>query len=173
MIVPRILSGIRELLQPYLSGEINTMGSDHEPKHNMKRMEDHCRMPVYIMDVMLSLLAHADISDIAAEVTLFGQTLFDFLETLHCVDSIIHGRTDLVFSLDVSIRRLQYLSKKIPTLNSATVIRYLEPHLISTYIQIRKMDCSDMSHLHDVLNISPHWRALLQREGLVVAVDDE
>ena len=62
------------------------MGSDHEPKHNMKRMEDHCRMPVYIMDVMLSLLAHADISDIAAEVTLFGQTLYDFLETLHCVD---------------------------------------------------------------------------------------
>lgn len=126
--------------------------------------------PGVLLDIMLSVISSADIADIEDRFDLFCQTISDITNAMPLMTTT-YG--DVALSLDLSIRRLNYLCHKLPPLthDCSKLIKQLEYQLVRHYINSSKQGNDSLKMWQRMLGISPHWRQILEREGLVVVVD--
>lgn len=138
----------------------DSTGGPEEPRY----------IPGIVLDVMLVTIFHADIADIEAQIDLLTQTISEITKAVKLVE-IPNG--DVALSLDVSIRRLDYLCHKLPSLTGdcSELTKELDHQLVEHYLNDRKNGINSLRGWQRILGISPHWRQILEREGLLVAVD--
>lgn len=179
-IVENVLVDVRGLLNKYVTSytvsQTTSATSSVRPNEGSGNQEGKEKAPAgrpdkpgILLDVMLSILSHANLSDIEEYFDLFSQTISDFAVAVRLMNSV---QEDVAISLDFSIRRLNHLCQRLPSLTSICVVlvKELEFHLVQHYIQNAKIE-KKYRDLQRILGISPHWRQVLERNGLLVAVD--
>ena len=123
---------------------------------------------------MFSTFFHADITDLEEQIGLLTQTLSGFTPAIRPMKNMTG---DVAVSCDLSIRRLNYLCQKLPSLidASSALIEELESHLIQHYFREAKdpENTLEWAEWQRFLGISPCWRRLLEQEGVLVTSMDQ
>ena len=130
-------------------------------------------LPAILLDIMFSTFFHADITDLEEQIGLLTQTLSGFTPAIRLMKNMTG---DVAVSCDMSIRRLNYLCQKLPSLidASSALIEELESHLIQHYFREAKdpENTFEWAEWQRFLGISPCWRRLLEQEGVLVTAAD-
>ena len=130
-------------------------------------------LPAVLLDIMFSTFFHADITDLEEQIGLLTQTLSGFTPAIRLMNNMTGN---VAVSCDLSIRRLNYLCQKLPSLidASSALIEELESHLIQHYFREAKdpENTFEWAEWQRFLGISPCWRRLLEQKGVLVTVAD-
>ena len=74
-------------------------------------------LPAVLLDIMFSTFFHADITDLEEQIGLLTQTLSGFTPAIRLMNNMTGN---IAVSCDLSIRRLNYLCQKLPSLIDAS-----------------------------------------------------
>ncbi|KAK7687708.1 hypothetical protein QCA50_008924 [Cerrena zonata] len=167
-----IFDAVLKLIKKYTDVSLQTSLSQYltQPEPERKIFEKQIQIPGILLDVMLSIISYADIADIESQSDLFSHIISEFTRTVHLM---ITMNANVAVSLDLSIRRLNYLCHKLPSVTNgcSLLIKELEHQLLQYYLKNAKEGTSSFRQWQRNLGISPHWRQILERNGLIVTVD--
>ncbi|KAK7687730.1 hypothetical protein QCA50_008946 [Cerrena zonata] len=171
MMIQNIFDTILTLIKEYIAQDGNEPSSSKNQRFcDRWILEKKAHAPCILLDVMLSMISYANMADIEDQSDLFHQAITEIIEALK---PMAISQPDFALSFDLSIRRLDYLRQKLPSLadDCSLLTKELEFHLVSYYINQPKADGNTLRIWQRYLGISPHWRQLLEREGLLATVD--
>ncbi|KAK7687735.1 hypothetical protein QCA50_008953 [Cerrena zonata] len=172
MMIANIFNTIPVLIKEYINrgGSIQSPMFPRLPRSEQDVLDKQTHAPGILLDVMLSAIHYADIADLKTQSDLFSQTLSEFTKAVHLMTTT---NANVAVSLDLSIRRLNYLCHKIPPLTDdcALLTKELEHQLLQHYLNNSRKDISSRRQWQRNLGITPHWRQILERDGLLVVVD--
>ena len=165
MLIRNVLDNVQKYLTYFVRNPPAFTVPSLDPTFNREESSNKKHLPVILLDIMFSTFFHADITDLEEQIGLLAQTIFSFAPAIQLMDGMDNNAA---VSCDLSIRRLNYLCQRLPSLvdGSSALIKELESQLVRHYFRQAK-DPRDGSEWQRFLGIFPNWRRLLEQEDVL------
>ena len=171
MLIRNVLDNVQKSLTDFVRNPSVFTVPSLDPTFDREESSNKKHLPVILLDIMFSTFFHADITDLEEQIGLLAQTISSFTPAIRLMNNMTGN---VAVSCDLSIRRLNYLCQKLPSLidASSALIEELESQLVQHYFRSIKYP-KDAPEWQRFLGISPCWRRLLEQEGVLVTSMDQ